>query len=182
MQKDSNEIFNYFNIVINCQFPEFQTTTLNYNENRLIYIYSGQLLIEINDCKMTLRKGECIFVRKGTILKTEALLGEKENLEIILLLFSPVFLKKLYHQVNVKYLPMETGRSIPEVVKLPLTPDLTSLFQSFTPYFKTAVEPAQVIINLKILEAIYSLLNLDKQFFNCLFDFGIAWKSHYSLN
>jgi len=59
---------------------------------------------------------------------------------------------------------------------LPQTPDIESLFQSMTPYFDSSVKPADKLMELKLHEGIYSLLNIDKRFYSCLFDFTEPWK------
>lgn len=60
--------------------------------------------------------------------------------------------------------------------ELPLRPDITSLFESMTPYFNSDIKPTDALLNLKMMEGVYALLNTDKELYASLFDFTEPWK------
>ena len=62
------------------------------------------------------------------------------------------------------------------MIKLPQAADIESLFQSMTPYFDSEKVPAKELMQLKLHEGVYSLLNIDKRFYPALFDFTEPWK------
>jgi AraC-like DNA-binding protein len=45
-----------------------------------------------------------------------------------------------------------------------------------TPYFDSEIKPTDQLMKLKLHEGVYSLLNIDKRFYPCLFDFTEPWK------
>jgi AraC-like DNA-binding protein len=45
-----------------------------------------------------------------------------------------------------------------------------------TPYFDSTIKPSELIMKLKMQEGVYCLLNIDKNFYSCLFDFTEPWK------
>ena len=63
-----------------------------------------------------------------------------------------------------------------DVVKLPKTVELASLFASMTPYFDRDVKPQDDFMNLKLQEGLLALLHIDKRFASMLFDFNEPWK------
>ncbi|MCC8143113.1 MAG: AraC family transcriptional regulator [Tannerellaceae bacterium] len=44
------------------------------------------------------------------------------------------------------------------------------------PYFDTTITPPEKLIELKLEEGVYSLLNIDTLFYQSLFDFTEPWK------
>jgi len=61
-------------------------------------------------------------------------------------------------------------------VKLPPSAEITSLFESMTPYFDPAVVPRDDVMKLKMREGLLALLHLDSRFAPTLFDFNEPWK------
>jgi AraC family transcriptional regulator, exoenzyme S synthesis regulatory protein ExsA len=86
------------------------------------------------------------------------------------------FLREFFQTISKNELPTETKRFKHSLIKLPKTPEIESLFQSMTPYFNSSVKPSEQIMKLKMQEGVYSLLNIDKNFYSCLFDFTEPWK------
>jgi AraC-like DNA-binding protein len=78
--------------------------------------------------------------------------------------------------MNRSEFPSNVQKLKQSLIKLPKTPEIESLFQSMIPYFDTSKKPSEQIMKLKMQEGVYSLLNIDKNFFSCLFDFTEPWK------
>lgn len=176
LENRGNLTFNYSDVFFSCYFNEDTKCVKMVKEHTLVYVYSGELLVEENNAKTKIRKGECVFLRRDNrVSMTKKPRGE-ELFQAIFMIFSRNFLREFYQTINKNKLPAEAEKHKPSAIKLPQTPDITSLFQSMTPYFDTSVKPAEELMNLKLLEGIYSLLNIDKRFYPSLFDFTEPWK------
>lgn len=144
--------------------------------HHLIYVYSGEMLFTENGKEISIRAGECIFVRRDHRLGfTKHPIGD-ENFKSISLRFNRNFLRKYYQTLDPTTIPKDTQPLKSSVFKLPKLPNLESLFMSMIPYFETDEEPQEEVIKLKIQEGILSLLRIDKNFFPILFDFTEPWK------
>ncbi len=55
-------------------------------------------------------------------------------------------------------------------------PDIRSLFESILPYFESSAKPADELLQLKMTEGLYVLLNTDRNLYASLFDFTDPWK------
>lgn len=142
----------------------------------LVYIYSGEMLFTENGKEISIRAGECIFVRRDHRLSfIKHPIGD-ENFKSISLRFNRNFLRKYYQTLTPKNIPKNTQPLKSSVFRLPKSPNLESLFMSMIPYFETDEEPQEEVIKLKIQEGILSLLRTDKNFFPILFDFTEPWK------
>ena len=89
--------------------------------------------------------------------------------------FTRNFLREMYSRYKNR-----VGLNLPkmqqEVIKLPQTPELKSLFASMTPYFDPEVKPQEDFMNLKLQEGLLALLHIDQRFAATLFDFNEPWK------
>ena len=74
-------------------------------------------------------------------------------------------------------LPENARRSKVSLYRLPSDrPDIVSLFESMTPYFNSGIRPTDELLELKMTEGLYVLLNTDKNLYASLFDFADPWK------
>ncbi|MFA6335855.1 MAG: AraC family transcriptional regulator [Bacteroidales bacterium] len=145
-------------------------------DHSLVYIYSGEYILEEGGVTTVVEAGECVFLRKDNrIIMTKQPKGD-ESFRGIFMVFKRSFLREVFQKIEKKDLPLDVERHKTSVMKLPYTPDIASLFQSMVPYFNTTIIPPEELMNLKLLEGIYSLLNLDKNFYTDLFDFNAPWK------
>lgn len=142
----------------------------------LVYIYSGEMLLTENGKEISVRAGECIFIRRDHRLGFIKHPIENEDFKSISLRFNRNFLRKYYQTIDSSNIPKDTQPLKSSVFKLPKSPNLESLFLSMIPYFETNEEPQEELINLKIQEGILSLLSINKNFFPTLFDFTEPWK------
>ena len=142
----------------------------------LVYIYSGEFLIEEPDKQTLVHGGECVFLRKDNRITVYKRPRGEEQFKGIFLIFNRNFLREFYQTIDKKDIPHEIDALERSVIKLPKTPDIESLFQSMTPYFDSALKPSKQLMHLKLQEGVYSLLNIDKRFSTCLFDFTEPWK------
>lgn len=147
----------------------------HYSEHRfrnhvLVYVYSGTLEICGEQTSVYLRKGECAFICRNEQVGMMACSENKASIHIIYLELPRNFLCEFYHT-----LPEQSTDSPKEVYirlnKLPDRPEITSLFGSLIPYFKLSKKMSKELHRLKMAEAAYALLNIDRCYFDTLFDF-----------
>ncbi|MEN2398745.1 helix-turn-helix domain-containing protein [Flavobacterium sp. MC2016-06] len=175
-KRPPGEIFNYSNIFFSYYLDDGHMCASSSTEHKLIYLYSGEIILNDSGKETVIKQGECVFLKKNTNVTMLKQPKEGKQFATIYLLFNRNFLRKLYQTIDKNKLPLTAGKKIPTVVKIEERPDITSLFESLTPYFNTAVVPSDEVVNLKIQEGIYSLLSVDKDFYPCLFDFTEPWK------
>lgn len=169
-------MINYSGIVLSCYVENNTSCVHAIKDHSLIYTYAGKLLIEDRGKDMTIEAGECVFIRRDHRVKLTKLYTDTEQYKGITFLFKRAFLRDFYNNMDKK--DMSDNIKAPEesVFRIPLRPDITSLFHSLLPYFDTSIQPTSDIIKLKEQEGIFSLLNTDKQFYPVLFDFTEPWK------
>ena len=92
-------------------------------------------------------------------------------------MFSPKFLRSFYNRLDKNTLPKDAKRNKISLCKLPSNrPDIVSLFESMTPYFNSNIEPTEELLQLKMVEGMYVLLNTSKNLYASVFDFTDPWK------
>lgn len=142
----------------------------------LVYVYSGEMLLEENGKEVSVRAGQCVFIRRDHRVNfTKRTVGE-ESFKSISLVFKRNFLRKYYQAFPPENGLKDIKHLKSSVIVLAETPALKSLFLSMKPYFETEEEPGSALIDLKMQEGVLSLLAIDKAFFPTLFDFTEPWK------
>jgi AraC-like DNA-binding protein len=143
----------------------------------LVYVLSGELEINENGKITRLYEGECAFIRKDNRVSLNKQPKGEEQFKSVWLSFSRNFLRSFYQKLDKKQLPKDAERQKASVYKMPIhRPDIVSLFESITPYFSSGLSPTDELIQLKLVEGVYVLLNTDKSFYSSLFDFSEPWK------
>lgn len=94
----------------------------------------------------------------------------------IFMIFKRQFLRDFFQKMDKTSMPDTKIKRLPNIVRLDKNPNIDSLFQSIQPYFDNTVVPPTELMELKQQEGIYSLLYMDKMFYQCLFDFTDPWK------
>ena len=171
MKKSGHTVFNYSDVFFSYHFSDERRCSSMAREHYLVYVYSGEYIVEEGGKTIVARAGDCIFIRRDNrVNMIKQSLGD-EPFQGIFLFFKRNFLRKVLHKFEKTDLPLDADRMKKSVVKLPDSPDIKSLFTSMVPYFDSSQKPAAGMMDLKMLEAIYSLLNIDPQFYPALFDF-----------
>lgn len=142
----------------------------------LIYVNSGVLIVNDVENETIVNAGECAFIRRDhrTTMNKKSLVDV--NYQGITLTFKRNMLREYFNQLSKNDIPDQIEAPKAHVIKINKRPDITSLFQSLTPYFESGVEPTNEVIKLKLQEGIHVLLNTNKYFFPMLFDFTSTWK------
>lgn len=174
--KNEYTVFNYSDIFFTYYFNAEIRATPMVRNHYLVYIYSGEYHLEENGKTTIIKAGECVFLRRDNRVNMFKTPADGEPFKGIFMLFKRSFLRDLYHSINKNKLPENTKKFDHSVLKLPLNPDISGLFLSMTPYFNSEIKPTEEMMNLKQIEGVYSLLNIDERFYSTLFDFTTPWK------
>ncbi|WP_284653369.1 helix-turn-helix domain-containing protein [Flavobacterium terrisoli] len=175
-QDDKLKTIAYSGIFLSC-FSDYSEKCIHATpEHVLVYLYSGEQLIEDRNRTITLQAGDCAFIRRDHRLKMYKNSKGEELYKGISLTFKRNVLREFYSKMDKAEMPKNIPLSDDYVFKLSPTPDIESLFQSLTPYFDSNVKPTEGVTHLKLLEGIYALLNNNEQLYPILFDFAEPWK------
>ena len=167
---------NYSGIFLSC-FSDYSEKCVHAApEHVLLYLYSGEQVIEDRDKRITIQAGECAFIRRNHRLMLYKNSKGEALYKGISLTFNRSILREFYRKLNKAGLPEKS--IIPEEYVFKINPraDIISLFQSLTPYFDENLTPSAEVAHLKLQEGIYALLNQSAVFFPILFDFTEPWK------
>lgn len=175
-QVDKLKTINYSGIFLSC-FSDYSEKCIHATpEHVLLYLYSGEQVIEDRNKKITIRAGECAFIRRNHRLVMYKNSKGEELYKGISLTFNRNLLREFYSKLSKADLPEKAALSDENVFKIERRADITSLFQSLVPYFDDQVKPTDGVAHLKLQEGIYALLNNSDVFFPILFDFTEPWK------
>ncbi len=173
--KDSM-VFSYSDVFFAHYFNDEIRCHKMIENHALMYVYSGELLVDENNKQTRIHGGQCVFIRRDNrVTLTKRAFGG-EQFKTITLVLTRNFLREFFQTINKSELPAETQRFKHSLIKLPQSPEIESLFKSMIPYFDSEIKPSEQIMKLKMQEGVYSLLNIDKNFYSCLFDFTEPWK------
>ena len=143
----------------------------------LVYVYSGEIVIDERGKITQLHKGDCAFIRKDFCVQMTKQAWNGEQFKAIFLMFTTKFLRGFYSQLDRSTIPKDAKRDKISLYKLPSNrPDIVSLFESMTPYFNSNIQPTEELLQLKMVEGIYVLLNTNKNLYASVFDFTDPWK------
>ncbi len=173
---DPLQTINYSGIFLSCYCNDGVRCSHMVKDHSLVYINSGELLLEENGQQKSIRKGESIFLCRDHRVQLTKKPYKGEQFQGIFLTFRRNLLREFFHSMENKALPLTAQKPEKSIVKIPESPTFTSLFQSLMPYFDAHVRPTDEVIHLKELEGIYTLLNSDPCFYPVLFDFTEPWK------
>ncbi|MFV8464312.1 helix-turn-helix domain-containing protein [Flavobacterium sp. LB1P62] len=175
-QDDSLKTIAYSGIFLSC-FSDYSEKCIHATpEHVLVYLYSGEQVIEDRNRKITLQAGECAFIKRDHRLKMYKNSKGEELYKGISLTFKRSVLREFYSKMDKAEMPKNIAVWDDSVFKLQPSPAIESLFQSLTPYFDSNIKPTEGVTYLKLLEGIYVLLNSNEQLYPILFDFAEPWK------
>lgn len=175
-QEDKLKTLSYSGIFLSC-FADYSEKCIHSTpEHVLVYLYAGEQVIEDRNKTITLRAGECAFIRRDHRINMYKNSKGEELYKGISLTFKRNVLRDFYSRMNKSKIPDDVKISDQTVFKLEPSPAIESLFQSLTPYFNSNIKPTEGVTHLKLLEGIDALLNSNEQLYPILFDFAEPWK------
>ena len=174
---DGINTLRYSDIFLAMYFDDGKSCLHRNHSHVLVYMYSGEIVIEERGKTTRLHKGECAFIRKDFSVQMTKQAWNGEQFKAIFLMFTPKFLRSFYNRLYKNTLPKDAKRNKISLCKLPSNrPDIVSLFESMTPYFNSDIEPTEELLQLKMVEGMYVLLNTSKNLYASVFDFTDPWK------
>ena len=142
----------------------------------LMYIVSGEVIVTEGGQDYSVRKGQCVFVRRDHKVIFSKNQLENEPFTSITLKLDRNYLRKFYQKLKIDNQLKKAVALQSSVHLLQKSPYLDSLFLSMLPFFESETEPHKEMIEQKMQEGILTLLNLDEGFYPTLFDFADPWK------
>lgn len=173
--KTDSHTFNYSDVFFCYHSNQTQCFNKQINFHSIIYVYSGEILLEEGNKKTLISKGQCIFLRRNhKVSMTKRPTKQGEDFKGIFMVLSRDFLREYYR--SIKKNTTNRKKLTPSIVPLSDNTIINSLFLSIQPYFDTSIQPLQEIIKMKQEEAILALLSHSEEFYPTLFDFTDPWK------
>lgn len=143
-----------------------------FQNHTLVYLYSGRLHLR-NQCGETLSMvgGESAFIGKDSY---SHLYAEPERDTPCSVLFFSLLRDFLceYYQTLPESDRKLSVEELSALHRLEQTSDIKSIFQSWIPYMQSGQELSDKVLRLKMMEAVYALLNTDERYIPTLFDFA----------
>lgn len=171
------KVLDYSNVFIASYFTDDRECAHANKEHTLIYIVSGELEIHDNGKKHILHPGDCAFMRRDNKMMLQKRVKDGVPYHSVVLKFNRKFLREFYSGIDKRSLPEMAKRNKKSLTILPAhRPDIKSLFESILPYFESDTKPADALLQLKMTEGLYVLLNTDHNLYASLFDFTDPWK------
>ena len=169
-------IFNYEDVFYSFFYDDVGGCIHRSREYAMNYVYSGEMVLDNGEKSIHVGKGECVFIPRDHHITLYKKPYGGERYCGIFLNFKRNFLREMYTKSGSYKLPADAPKLKPEVIKLPRTAEITSLFSSMTPYFDPDVKPHDDFMHLKLQEGLLALLHIDERFAPLLFDFNEPWK------
>lgn len=172
IRPETNDVF------ATCYHESDGESTYYVSENALVYVGAGKMEVMIDgEAVATFNKGECVFVHKDHRMSLIYTSSEGVDHHLAVFLFFPrQILFEYYKTLHRLDLPTKVERSKKSFFAIPRSSLLTSLFESFKPYWEKGEVPEKHWLRIKVLEAIRLLLLLDKSVYASLFDFTGQWR------
>lgn len=171
-------IYNYLDTFFCCHVENDRLFEEMVTEHMLVYICSGEMILITKEKRITLKKGDAFFLKRNHLLKKIKQPSKNgENFKGLFLKLSTPFLKKICANQHI-ILPIGTDRSIGNTnhVLLDKHPFLDGLFMSLEQYFNSKQYPSAELMDAKLTEAVFTLLQLKPELGAILFDFAEPWK------
>lgn len=148
------------------------------SEHMLVYLCSGEMDLIAPDKKYHLKKGDAYFVKRNHLVrKIKRPSKNGEPFKGLFLQLKMPFLKKMLreHRIIVPLVSNPATAKSPYVM-LKKHPLLNGLFTSLEQYFDAQQYPSKELMEAKLQEAVFALLQLRPDLGQVLFDFTEPWK------
>lgn len=175
-------IYNYMDIFFCCYVEDDKLCEDMVDEHMLAYICSGEMTLISKDKRYHLKKGDSFFLKKNHMLRKIKQPGKNgEPFKGLFLQLKMPFLKTMLSENKIT-VPLVTNPSVTKAnyIMLEKHPFLSGLFTSLEQYFGAQQYPSKELMEIKLKEAIYTLLQIKPELGSVLFDFAEPWKINLS--
>lgn len=148
------------------------------SEHMLVYLCSGELDLITPEKKHHLKKGDAFFIKRNHLVrKIKQPSKNGEPFKGLFLQLKMPFLKKMLNEHRIT-VPLVSNPTMAKSVYLMLEkhPFLNGLFTSLEQYFDAQQYPSKELMEAKLQEAVFTLLQLKPDLGQVLFDFTEPWK------
>lgn len=171
-------VYDYMDTFFCCKVEKDKWCEEMVSEHMLVYLISGEMELIAPDKKYHLKKGDAFFVKRNHLVrKIKQPSKNGEPFKGLFLQLKMPFLKKLLneHRITVPLVsnPVTTKSTY---VMLSKHPFLNGLFTSLEQYFDARQYPSKELMETKLQEAVFTLLQLRPELGQVLFDFTEPWK------
>ena len=124
---DGIKTLHYSDLFLAMYFEGGRSCTHRNHSHVLVYMYSGEMVIDERGKITRLHKGDCAFIRKDFSVQMTKQAWNGEQFKAIFLMFTPKFLRDFYSRLNRDILPKDAKRDKISLYKLPSNrPDIVS--------------------------------------------------------
>ena len=171
-------VYDYMDTFFCCKVEKDKWCEEMVSEHMLVYLCSGELDLIAPDKKYHLKKGDSFFIKRNHLVrKIKQPSKNGEPFKGLFLQLKMPFLKRMLHEHNFT-VPLVsnpvTAKST--YVMLEKHPFLNGLFYSLEQYFDAQQYPSKELMEVKLQEAVFTLLQLRPDLGQVLFDFAEPWK------
>ena len=171
-------VYDYMDTFFCCKVEKDKWCEEMVSEHMLVYLCSGELDLIAPDQKYHLKKGDSFFIKRNHLMKKIKQPSKNgEPFKGLFLQLKMPFLKRMLHEHNIT-VPLVsnpiTAKST--YVMLKKHPFLNGLFSSLEQYFDAQQYPSKELMETKLQEAVFTLLQLRPDLGQVLFDFSEPWK------
>lgn len=170
---------NYADTFFLCHVGKNRLCEKRVAEHTLVYMVSGEMEVFLPNGRIIhYKKGDTAFLRRNHRVNKEKHPNAKgEPFVGLFLHLNAEFLKRVKKEQHIAVPQHENlGITKQTVFNLPQHPFLDSLFQSLIGYFNSEIYPSKELMESKLREAVFVLLQLRPELLPVLFDFVEQWK------
>lgn len=148
------------------------------SEHMLVYLCSGEMELVAPEKKYNLKKGDAFFVKRNHLVrKIKRPSPNGEPFKGLFLQLKRPFLKRILTEYRITIPPVSDAKITEHnYVMLEKHPFLNGLFSSLEQYFDAQQYPSKELMESKLKEAVFALLQLNPDLGQILFDFAEPWK------
>jgi AraC-like DNA-binding protein len=143
-------------------------------EHTLVFIIAGETQLQSSEGIKTLRPGCVALIGRNQLIRSVNIPPSGGEFQSVSILLNQAFLRKYVLKEQISSIEKYTGD---EVLLLPSDELLTGYFESLLPYFRLDKPLIAAIADLKTLEALELLLNLNRDLARIVFDFTAPEKA-----
>lgn len=170
-------IINFSDILFVYKFREGEMRQHAVRDHTLMYVYSGELVLKQKGKRaIIIGKGKCVFVARNNNVDVSGRPADGVEFKSTFLTMKRQLLIRYYSQMDKSLLPSKREKRLPDVMVLPDDLHISSLFQALTTFFIAWQKPTKQYMELKEVEAVEGLVDIDSRFCITLFDFVSEWK------
>ncbi len=171
------QLYNYMETFYCCTVSSKQEFESVVSEHMLVYVISGELDVLYHDRRRKLQRGQAYLIRKNfKAHKIEYPSKDGTPFKGLFLQLKAPMLKKAMREMALQKNECKPYSSRSPYVMLPDNPLITGMFKSLEVYFDTQCYPSQLLMETKIKEVIFTLIEIMPELKSVLFDMTDPWK------